>query len=214
MSNVRACKDCVAALPEQIRQRFKAAPETVKGLRPAPFPGPRCHTHHRAFANARKQANHRNRVAQNFGLGPEGYDELLEIQGGRCGGCGVLPGPRAKRLAVDHDHTCCPGPTSCGRCVRGLLCHGCNDDLARVRDDGSKLRGLADYLDHWPARRRTVNGVRPHRPMTPEQGAQMRELAEQTTLLSAFQWKEAIASVRLDRDETHVVGDPLPSDDG
>jgi hypothetical protein len=33
----------------------------------------------------------------------------------------------------------------------GLLCHGCNDDLARVRDDPAKLRGLADYLEHWPS---------------------------------------------------------------
>jgi len=144
---VKACKDCLAELPEQIRAHL-----TIKGLRPAPHPGPRCYTHHLAWKKASKQRAHRLRTEKNFGLGPTGYDALLAIQGGRCGGCGVLPGPRAKRLAVDHDHTCCPGPTSCGKCVRGLLCHGCNDDLARVRDDPAKLRGLADYLEHWPSR--------------------------------------------------------------
>lgn len=132
-----ACKDCVA--------------EGVTSVRPAPHPGPRCVTHHRRFTKAQRLRAHRRRVETKFGLGPDEYDRLLAVQGGRCGGCGVLPGPRAKRLAVDHDHKCCPGPTSCGRCVRGLLCHGCNDDLARVRDDPEKLIRLARYLREWPS---------------------------------------------------------------
>ena len=140
--NERACKDCVADYGGTIPKAK---------LRPATFPGPRCYSHHQVFKNRTRVSNHRRRTEGNFGLPPGGYDKLLEAQGGACGGCGVVPGPRAKRLAVDHDHTCCSGPTSCGRCVRGLLCFRCNDTLARYRDNGEMLLGLADYLVSWPS---------------------------------------------------------------
>lgn len=59
-----------------------------------------------------------------YGLTLEHYNDLAEKQGGMCGICGG--DGVGKTLAVDHDHRCCPGRVSCGRCVRGLLCHGCN----------------------------------------------------------------------------------------
>lgn len=54
----------------------------------------------------------------------DGYETLLAIQGGRCAICGTKPGKT--RLAVDHNHLCCPGRNSCGNCIRGLLCGTCN----------------------------------------------------------------------------------------
>src|SRR5579859_1956133 len=43
------------------------------------------------------------------GLTRAAYDMLLEAQGGVCAIC-LQPDPRTgHRLAVDHDHTCCPG---------------------------------------------------------------------------------------------------------
>lgn len=54
------------------------------------------------------------------------YFELLGSQDGRCADC-KRPASEFKRmLDVDHDHDCCPGTYSCGKCIRGLLCRSCN----------------------------------------------------------------------------------------
>jgi hypothetical protein len=51
-------------------------------------------------------------------------DWMYESQGRACAGCGT---PMADfDLDIDHDHACCPGDYSCGRCVRGLVCRSCN----------------------------------------------------------------------------------------
>lgn len=55
------------------------------------------------------------------------YNQTLYDQGGGCAICGRRP--TNKSLAVDHDHRCCSGKTSCGRCVRGLLCWICNKKI-------------------------------------------------------------------------------------
>ena len=60
-----------------------------------------------------------------YGLSLDEYDAMLEQQGGGCAICGKEPSPN-KRLSVDHDHKCCPGETTCGNCIRGLLCITCN----------------------------------------------------------------------------------------
>lgn len=83
-----------------------------------------------------------------YGLTPGRYAELLAAQGGGCAICGS-PDPglsHAKRLAVDHNHSCCPGGGSCGRCVRGLLCVPCNTILGQAGDNPDRLLAAAAYL--------------------------------------------------------------------
>jgi hypothetical protein len=106
--------------------------------------GPRCRP------CASKKA-HTKRVGETFGLAPGEYDQLLAHQGGRCYICHRKP--VSKRLAVDHDHSCCSGPTSCGKCVRGLLCRNCNRDvLGHLKDDPEALRRAIAYLQSWPSK--------------------------------------------------------------
>lgn len=128
--------------------------------RKAPYPGPRCYSCHNERRREVRLRNHGRRVATVYGITPEQYEKLLAFQGGKCAICrragdGAAPGARrgAKRLAVDHDHACCPGPTSQGCCARGLCCSICNDVLAHFRDDPDQLERAAAYLRDWPSRR-------------------------------------------------------------
>jgi len=59
------------------------------------------------------------------GLTPEKFQVLLEAQGHACA-MGREPFEDGQRIFIDHDHSCCPGDKSCGKCVRGLLCLTCN----------------------------------------------------------------------------------------
>lgn len=131
------CKDCLA--------------DGVTTKREAKYPGPRCYTHHRAVLAERKARARAAHVERTYSITEEQYQALLAAQGGECAGkCGARG--KVKRLAVDHDHACCPGPVSCGRCVRGLLCTRCNRFLGHVRDSPESLRALADYLENPPAK--------------------------------------------------------------
>ena len=136
------CRDCI----QEVREGAPAQ----QANRPAPYPGPRCHSHHLKHHREQSEKQHARRIVDQFGLAAGEYERLLAIQGGGCGGCGRRPGKR--RLAVDHDHSCCPGKTSCGQCVRGLLCWSCNKFLHHMRDDVHLIERLAAYLNHWPSR--------------------------------------------------------------
>ncbi|MEU5811224.1 endonuclease domain-containing protein [Streptomyces sp. NPDC047718] len=61
-------------------------------------------------------------------------------------------------LNLDHDHACCPDRgTSCGRCIRGLLCWNCNAGVVtwyeRLRGTVPPYSLLDAYLDDPPAAR-------------------------------------------------------------
>jgi hypothetical protein len=78
-----------------------------------------------------KERHRRAVLLHRYGVTPEWYDETLEAQGGHCAICPATEhgGTGKINFAVDHDHACCPGPRSCGKCVRGLLCLRCNNSL-------------------------------------------------------------------------------------
>lgn len=51
--------------------------------------------------------------------------------------------------AVDHDHNCCEGAISCGKCIRGILCRKCNVALGYLQDDANLAQRAAKYLASW-----------------------------------------------------------------
>ena len=68
-----------------------------------------------------------------YGASASQYQTFLEQQNGRCAIC-----KEKKKLEVDHDH-------ATGN-VRGLLCHGCNAGIGRLRDSPVLLINALAYL--------------------------------------------------------------------
>lgn len=119
--------------------------------RPAPKPGPRCATHHRAFVKAAAKRKHEAYVLKTYGLLAGEYDAILSWQHGVCHICQRANGA-SKRLAVDHDHVT--------GCVRGLLCGPCNDILAQIRDDVNAAYRILRYLSLDTPARAALDGDR------------------------------------------------------
>lgn len=121
-------------------------------VRPVKPPGPRCVTHMRKHKTSSKDTAHERYVQRTYRMEPGEYDELYDFQGGACCICQRAKGV-SKKLAVDHDHACCPTTPTCGQCTRGLLCGPCNKLLGHVRDDPNALFRGGAYLVSPPYRR-------------------------------------------------------------
>lgn len=94
---------------------------------------------------ARQVKSHRLRK---HGIDEATYLELLARQGGRCAICrSDTPGIAGQSWHIDHDHTCCPGKKSCGKCVRGVLCAHCNIGVGHLRNDPKILKAAIAYLE-------------------------------------------------------------------
>jgi hypothetical protein len=57
----------------------------------------------------------------------------------------VLP-TVCRKIHVDHDHSCCRGVRSCGKCVRGIACEPCNKGIGAFGDDPERLMRVAERL--------------------------------------------------------------------
>ena len=82
-----------------------------------------------------------------YNLAEGQYARMLVEQKGVCAICEQPQLGRA--LAVDHNHGCCLGSKSCGRCVRGLLCSHCNQMLGHAKDSRKVLLSAVRYLDRY-----------------------------------------------------------------
>lgn len=90
-----------------------------------------------------KARGHKNALTR-YGITGEQRQKIYDEAGGCCALCGE--NSDLDNMALDHDHSCCPGRTTCGNCVRGLICRGCNLGLGYFKDDVRKLRLAIDYL--------------------------------------------------------------------
>lgn len=114
------CKQCVA---ERQRTYWKNNPEQYEKhiLRVKSYD-----------ASRHKGSRHR--------IGADDFSEMLSKYDGKCWSCKTRDGS-----VVDHDHKCCPGAYSCGKCVRGILCGQCNTALGLLADNPEFIKNLLAY---------------------------------------------------------------------
>lgn len=76
----------------------------------------------------------------------EVYAAALAKQGGACAICrSTVPGGQG-RFHLDHNHACCDLRSTCGKCVRGLLCSACNAGIGLFQDDPNLLYAALMYI--------------------------------------------------------------------
>lgn len=83
-----------------------------------------------------------------FQLEPGGFEELLELADYKCQMCGRDVTGRTAR--IDHDHACCDSQRTCGECVRGILCNGCNSILGILENSHAWRVRAESYLGYDP----------------------------------------------------------------
>ncbi len=89
-----------------------------------------------------------NHLRGRYRITTQKFDAMLEAAGNRCQVCGVEFSKRSD-IHVDHDHSCCPGDFTCGKCVRGLVCKSCNFMLGFANDNPQRLRQGLAYLKRY-----------------------------------------------------------------
>jgi len=97
-----------------------------------------------------------NQDMRKMGKNADWYEEQFKKQNGLCAICGQAETiihyrtKQPKRLCVDHDHRCCPGiNSSCGKCVRALLCSRCNPSLAILEEKPGWAEKALAYLKSY-----------------------------------------------------------------
>lgn len=97
----------------------------------------------RAEPHARRNTSYKTRYKRTV----KDYDTTMAEQGGHCALC-PSTGSVKRRLCWDHNHDCCKGYRSCGKCMRGLLCIGCNKKVGHL-EEFLKFGTFAANPDNW-----------------------------------------------------------------
>lgn len=90
-----------------------------------------------------------NHYKTRFKISLDDFINLSELQKFICANPGCNEAAKDQRngvLVVDHDRSCCSGTNSCGTCLRGLLCQGCNKALGLLKEDMDRILGLINYI--------------------------------------------------------------------
>ena len=140
------CPKCDRFHPRSNFYKNKALPDGLMGY---------CKEHARAMNKKFKEDNvelisRMNSIqkrARRFGLTQEQFEKMMSDQNEKCFICKVSL--KTQQFNIDHDHSCCEGRYSCGKCVRGILCGNCNRGLGMFKDNLEYLKSAIKYLDQY-----------------------------------------------------------------
>lgn len=96
-----------------------------------------------------KVRSRKSTLKRYFQMTPESYAAMSAAQDHKCSICKRTASEadaHRKDLCVDHDHSCCPGNTSCGDCIRGLICSTCNTALGYFQDSIERMKSAIKYV--------------------------------------------------------------------
>lgn len=89
------------------------------------------------------------KILTRYNIDPVIYENKMLEQGGVCAIC-KKECKSGVSLSIDHNHLCCEDKgTSCGKCIRGLLCYTCNMGIGFLQDDVEILNNAIDYLNSY-----------------------------------------------------------------
>lgn len=100
-----------------------------------------------------RQYQRQRHLKRTYGITVEQAEQL------KANGCAICQRTDVS-LVIDHDHNCCPGRISCGKCIRGALCPRCNFWEGVLRENLGLLTATLDYVAKY---RDTVTNVTPPR---------------------------------------------------
>lgn len=96
----------------------------------------------------RKESSRKWYLKSTYSLTIEQYDNMLVSQSGLCEICNTQITSN-RFFDVDHDHACCNGYKSCGKCVRGLVCFNCNSVLGHSKESVPLLLSAVRYIEKY-----------------------------------------------------------------
>lgn len=85
------------------------------------------------------------RIKRMYKISKQDIEEFLKNQNG-CAICHKSDNLFPIWWTVDHDHECCNGMKSCGKCIRGILCSSCNRGLGQFKDSEIILINAIHYI--------------------------------------------------------------------
>lgn len=137
-------------LSRKAKARYAADPEPVRAAQRARYaadPEKNRQSARKYRASLPPGVTRTRDQAWRYGLPAGEFERRLADQDGCCYLC-VEPLDLEKKrgIHVDHDHSCCRGSRSCGKCVRGLACHACNTGIGAFGDDPERMIRVAERL--------------------------------------------------------------------
>ena len=134
---------------KESQQRYTKSPKGIEAYKKADYiynNSPKGKASQKRYRDSPKGQETSKRIIlrNKYSINLEKYNELTIKQHGKCAICSEPSVP--KKLGVDHDHNCCPGEKSCGKCIRGLLCNRCNLLLGLCKDSILILQKAVCYL--------------------------------------------------------------------